>query len=60
MLAELFEAGTYWELTAERVETERDGTGVWRVTLDVRARRVSADEVGVFRAAGDARPGEPP
>ncbi|HEV2863898.1 MAG TPA: hypothetical protein VGX48_23080 [Pyrinomonadaceae bacterium] len=67
LLADLFEANTYWELAAKRVEAERTGTGEWRVTLDVRARKVVVDEegvetevpmddlveVGVFPAAGD-------
>jgi hypothetical protein len=74
LLADLFEANTYWELAAKRVEAERTGTGEWRVTLDVRARKVVVDEagvetevpmddlveVGVFAAAGDGEPGVPP
>jgi ABC-2 type transport system permease protein len=74
LLADLFEANTYWELAAERVEAERVGTGEWRVTLDVRARKVVVDEagveteapmddlveIGVFAAAGDGGAGEPP
>jgi hypothetical protein len=74
LLADLFEANTYWELSAKRVEAERTATGEWRVTLDVRARKVVVDEagvetevpmddlveVGVFAAAGDGGPGVPP
>jgi hypothetical protein len=74
LLVDLFEANTYWELAAERVEAERTGTGEWRVTLDVRARKVVVNEegvetevpmddlveIGVFAAAGDGRPGTPP
>ena len=74
LLADLFEANTYWELAAKRVEAERPGTGEWRVTLDVRARKVVVDEdgvetevpmddlveIGVFAAAGDGGPGVPP
>jgi ABC-2 type transport system permease protein len=74
LLADLFEANTYWELAAKRVEAERVGAGEWRVTLDVRARKVVVDEagvetevpmddlveVGVFAAAGDGGPGVPP
>lgn len=73
LLAGLFEANTYWELAAKRVEAKRSGTGEWRVTLDVRARKVVVDEagveteaplddlveVGVFAAAGDGEPGVP-
>jgi ABC-2 type transport system permease protein len=72
LLADLFEANTYWELAAKRVEAERVGTGEWRVALDVRARKVVVNEegvetevpmddlveVGVFAAAGDG--GTPP
>jgi ABC-type transport system involved in multi-copper enzyme maturation permease subunit len=74
LLVDLFEANTYWELAAERVEAERTETGEWRVTLDVRARKVIVNEegvetevpmddlieVGVFAAAGDGGPGVPP
>ena len=74
LLVDLFEANTYWELATKRVEAERVGTGEWRVTLDVRARKVLVDEegvetevplddlieIGVFAAAGDGRPGVPP
>ncbi|MET0623194.1 MAG: ATP-binding cassette domain-containing protein, partial [Pyrinomonadaceae bacterium] len=74
LLADLFEANTYWELAAKRVEAERTGTGKWSVTLDVRARKVVVDEagvetevpmddlveVGVFAAARDGVPGVPP
>ena len=74
LLADLFEANTYWELAAKRVEAERLGTGEWRVTLDVRARKVVVDEagietevpmddlveIGVFMAAGDGGTGMSP
>jgi ABC-2 type transport system permease protein len=73
LLVDLFEANTYWELAAKRVEAERVETGEWRVTLEVRARKVVVDEagietevtmddlveVGVFAAAGDGGPGKP-
>ncbi len=73
LLVDLFEANTYWELAAERVEAERVGTGEWRVTLDVRARKVVVDEagveteipvddlveVGVYAAGEGGKPGEP-
>jgi ABC-type transport system involved in multi-copper enzyme maturation permease subunit len=74
LLADLFEANTYWELAAKRVEAERTGTGEWRVTLDVQARKVVVDEegvetevpmddlveIGVFAAAGDGGASVPP
>ena len=70
LLADLFEANTFWELSTEKVGAKPDGAGNWRVTLDVTARKVAVDtrgaetelpmddlvEVGVFAAAkGDAR-----
>jgi ABC-2 type transport system permease protein len=74
LLADLFEANTYWELATKRVEAERTGTGEWRVTLDVRARKVVVNEagvetevpmddlveVGVFAAAEDGGTAAPP
>ena len=74
LLADMFEANTYWELAAKRVEAERTVTGEWRVTLDVRARKVMVDEqgvetevpmddlveIGVFTAAREGEPGAPP
>ena len=73
LLADLFEANTYWELATRRVEAERTGTGEWQVTLDVSARKVVVDEqgvetevpmddlveVGVFAAAEDGGAGVP-
>jgi ABC-2 type transport system permease protein len=47
LLADLFEANTYWELAADRATAEPTGTGAWQVTLDVRARKVVVDTTGV-------------
>ncbi|HWM89412.1 MAG TPA: M1 family aminopeptidase [Thermoanaerobaculia bacterium] len=73
LLADLFEANTYWELSAERVTARQAGTGSWQVTLDVEARKVVVDsvgietevpmddlvEVGVFTLAEDGGLGDP-
>jgi len=73
LLADLFEANTYWELSTKDVEAERLATGEWRVTLEVHARKVVVDEegvetevpmddlveVGVFGAAGDEPTSKP-
>jgi aminopeptidase N len=73
LLADLFEANTFWELAAERVTARQAATGSWQVTLDVQARKVVVDsvgvetevpmndlvEVGVFAAAEDGGLGEP-
>ncbi|HSJ77024.1 MAG TPA: M1 family aminopeptidase, partial [Gemmatimonadales bacterium] len=73
LLADLFEANTFWELAAERVTARQAGPGSWQVTLDVQAHKVVVDsvgvetevpmndlvEVGVFVAAEDGGLGEP-
>jgi ABC-2 type transport system permease protein len=71
LLADLFERNTFWELEAERARAEPAADGTWRVTLDVRARKVVVDtaaveterpmddvvEVGVYAAGEDGEPG---
>ncbi|MEA2561005.1 MAG: type transport system permease protein [Acidobacteriota bacterium] len=66
LLADLFEKVTLWDLQAKQARAEPTGTGEWRVTLDVTARKVAVDgvgaetevpmddwvEVGVFDSAG--------
>ncbi len=47
LLADLFERNTYWELATEGARAQPTGTGTWRVTLDVQARKVVVDEAGV-------------
>jgi hypothetical protein len=47
LLADLFEANTYWELAADRATAEPTGIGAWQATLDVRARKVVVDTTGV-------------
>lgn len=47
LLHDLFEVNTFWELETERVTAEQTQAGTWQVTLDVRARKVVADEAGV-------------
>jgi hypothetical protein len=47
LLHDLFAVNTFWELETERVTTEQTESGAWQVTLDVRARKVVADEAGV-------------
>jgi hypothetical protein len=73
LLADLFEANTFWELATEGMDTEPLHDGRWRVTLDVRARKVVVDEngaeteqpmddsieVGAFAGAPDRGHGEP-
>jgi ABC-2 type transport system permease protein len=73
LLADLFEANTFWELAAKQVAAEQTETGAWQVTLAVQARKVTVDingvvtevplddlvEVGVFAAAESGGRGEP-
>ncbi|HEX8359904.1 MAG TPA: M1 family aminopeptidase [Longimicrobium sp.] len=49
LLADLFTANTYWELATERATVEPAGAGTWRVTLDVKARKVVVDTADVER-----------
>lgn len=46
LLADLFEANTYWELSARAVTAEPTASGQWQVTLDVSARKVVVDPAG--------------
>ncbi len=73
LLADLFEANTYWELATKRATAEPTASGTWRVTLDVHARKVVVDtagtetevpmndlvQIGVFAPARDGAPGAP-
>jgi ABC-type transport system involved in multi-copper enzyme maturation permease subunit len=74
LLADLFEANTFWELEAKQATAQPVGGGAWRVTLEVEARKVVVDtagveterpmddlvEIGVYAAAGeDGKPGAP-
>jgi aminopeptidase N len=47
LLHDLFEANTFWELETERAAAEQTEAGTWRVTLDIRARKVVVDTTGV-------------
>ncbi len=47
LLRDLFQEITLWDVRAEAVRVEPAGTGEYRVTLDVVARKVRADSIGV-------------
>jgi ABC-2 type transport system permease protein len=47
LLHDLFEVNAFWQLATERVTAKETQAGTWQVTLDVRARKVVADEAGV-------------
>jgi ABC-2 type transport system permease protein len=46
LLHDLFAANTFWELATERATATRTASGAWRVTLRVRARKVTVDPAG--------------
>ncbi|HEX2222687.1 MAG TPA: hypothetical protein VHN15_00625 [Thermoanaerobaculia bacterium] len=47
LLRDLFEVNTVWQLGTERVTARQTASGVWQVTLDVRARKAVYDSAGV-------------
>jgi hypothetical protein len=47
LLHDLFEVNTFWELATDRATVEQLDSASWRVTLDVRARKVVVDSAGV-------------
>ncbi|HEX7050866.1 MAG TPA: hypothetical protein VF188_11730 [Longimicrobiales bacterium] len=47
LLHDLFEVNAWWELETERATATPIDAGAWRVTLDVRARKVVVDTTGV-------------
>lgn len=71
LLSDLFERNTWWELAAKHASAEPIENGRWRVTLDVRARKVIVDpdgtekevpmndlvEIGVYGAGGKSTRG---
>ncbi|GLC26926.1 ABC transporter permease/M1 family aminopeptidase [Roseisolibacter agri] len=73
LLADLFERNAYWQLATERATAEPMAGGAWRVTMDVKARKVVVDslgietelpmddlvEIGVQAAGRDGEPGAP-
>jgi ABC-2 type transport system permease protein len=46
LLHDLLEANTFWELKTERATAVQTAAGAWRVTLRVRARKVTVDPAG--------------
>ncbi|HEU4452852.1 MAG TPA: hypothetical protein VFR81_07315, partial [Longimicrobium sp.] len=47
LLHDLFAANTFWELETERASATQTAGGAWRVTLRVKARKVTVDPAGV-------------
>jgi ABC-2 type transport system permease protein len=73
LLTDLFEKITLWDVETRRAAVERTNTGEYQVTLDVVAKKVTADsvgretevpmddlvEIGVFARGSDERSGAP-
>ncbi|HYW30934.1 MAG TPA: M1 family aminopeptidase, partial [Gemmatimonas sp.] len=51
LLSDWFEHVTLWDVRTERARVEPTGTGSYRVTVDVRAKKTRADSVGQEREA---------
>lgn len=49
LLSDLFEANTWWELSAKQAASERNPAGMWQVTIDVQARKLVVDLSGASR-----------
>jgi hypothetical protein len=49
LVHDLFAANTLWELATERVSAEPGPNGTRRLTLDVRARKITVDTAGRVR-----------
>src|SRR5690606_29027720 len=47
LLHDLFELNTYWRFSTERVTVDSLSDGQWRVTMDVRARKMVHDSTGM-------------
>lgn len=43
---DLFAANTFWELETERASARQTAAGAWRVTLRIKARKVTVDPAG--------------
>jgi len=46
LLHDLLEANTFWQLKTERATARQTSAGAWRVTLRVKARKVTVDPAG--------------
>jgi hypothetical protein len=47
LLRDLFEKNTFWELATEQATAKQISADAWRVTLEVRGRKIVVDEAGV-------------
>jgi len=47
LLHDLFEKNTFWDLEIDRATAQQTAAGAWQVMLNVRARKVVVDEMGI-------------
>ena len=47
LVHDLFAANTFWELSTDRATAKQTESGAWQVTLDVEARKVTVDSIGI-------------
>ncbi|WP_224996325.1 hypothetical protein [Cesiribacter sp. SM1] len=47
LVHDLFAANTFWELKTERASAKQSSNGNWQVALEVDARKVTVDSVGI-------------
>lgn len=47
LVHDLFAANTFWEMKTESATTKQTKPGTWQVTLEVEARKVTVDSIGI-------------
>jgi ABC-type transport system involved in multi-copper enzyme maturation permease subunit len=47
LVHDLFAANTFWELETERTTAQQTEQGKWQVTLEVQARKLTVDSIGI-------------
>ena len=47
LLQNLFAANTFWELKADNASAKQNSNGTWQVNIDVQARKLIKDSIGV-------------
>ncbi|MFD3003595.1 hypothetical protein ACFS7Z_24775 [Pontibacter toksunensis] len=47
LVHDLFAANTFWELETEQATAEQMEDGTWKVTLEVQARKLTVDSIGI-------------
>ncbi|EHQ01555.1 hypothetical protein Gilli_0863, partial [Gillisia limnaea DSM 15749] len=47
LVKDLFAENTFWELKTDVATTKKLETGMWQVTLEVKARKIAVDSMGI-------------